>query len=56
MKYGLSGSVVMYIDNKYGRKKLNQLLPFNKKTEILQALQVTESKLLEDWSNYIVKL
>ena len=56
MKYGLSGSIVMYIDNKYGRGKLKQLLPFNKKTEILQALNITESKLLEDWSNYMMKL
>jgi len=56
LKYGLSGSVVMYIDNKYGTGKLKQLLPFNKKTEILQALNVTESRLLEDWYDYMLKL
>jgi len=55
LKYGLSGSVVMYIDHKYGRQELKELLPFNKKTEILEALNVTESKLLEDWSNYIIQ-
>jgi hypothetical protein len=56
LKYGLSGSVVMYIDHKYGRGKLKELLPFSKKTEILHALNVTESKLLEDWSNYVIHL
>jgi hypothetical protein len=56
LKYGLSGSVAMYIDHNYGRRKLKELLPFNKKTEILQALNVTESKLLEDWSIYIIQL
>lgn len=53
MKYGLSGSMVMYIDKKYGRKKLKALLVFNKKTEILQSLQITEKELLNDWANYM---
>lgn len=52
-KYGLSGSVVMYIDSKYGRAKLVTLLPFNKKTEILAALKTTEPELLNGWKNYM---
>jgi hypothetical protein len=49
LKYGLSGSVIMYIDKKFGRTKLKALLPFNKKTEILRCLGLTESELLSRW-------
>jgi hypothetical protein len=55
LKYELSGSVVMYIDHKYGRQKLKELLPFNKKAEILKVLNVTEANLLEGWSDYIIQ-
>ena len=56
IKYGLSGSVVMYIDYKYGRATLKKLLPLTKKTEILSFLKITEEKLLEDWKKYIINL
>jgi hypothetical protein len=54
LKYGLSGSVVMFIDQRFGRTKLMGLLRFNKKAEVLSALQITEEKLLVDWKIYIV--
>lgn len=56
LKYGLSGSVVMFIDSKYGREKLKALLPFSKKAEILAALNITEADLLAGWKNYIQAL
>lgn len=56
LKYGLSGSVVMFIDNKYGRAKLIELLPFNKKSDLLSTLKTTEPELLVEWRNYIQKL
>ena len=56
LKYGLSGSIVMFIDHKYGRTKLIELLPFNKKSEILSSLQTTEPALLGEWKNYILNL
>ena len=56
IKYGLSGSVVMFIDHKYGRKKLKELLPFNKKSEILSALNTSDSELLKEWITYILKI
>lgn len=52
-KYGLSGSVVMYIDNKYGRAKLIELLKYNKKVDILSTFKTTEEELLDGWSNYV---
>jgi len=53
IKYGLSGSIVMYMDEKYGRAKLKELLPLNKKTEILTMLKTTESEFLEGWGKYV---
>ena len=48
-KYGLSGSLVAYIDTAYGRKILSQLLEFNKLADILQTLSLTEAELIEQW-------
>ena len=56
IRYGLSGSVVSYIDHKYGRTKLNDLLSLNKKSEILSRLKTTESELLAEWKHYIQNL
>ncbi len=56
IRYGLSGSMVMFIDHKYGREKLKELLPFNKKPEILSALKTTETELLNEWQKYILDL
>ncbi|HGJ65336.1 TPA: hypothetical protein ENS27_08110 [bacterium] len=56
IKYGLSGSLVMYIDHKYGRKILFELLPLNKKPDILLALGTTEVELINEWKRYIQDL
>ncbi len=53
IKYGLSGSVVMYIDHQYSRSKLKALLTLNKKSEILSLLKITETELLNAWKDYI---
>ena len=55
-KYPLSGSVVMFIDKKYGRQKLKELLPYNKKEEILKALDTGEKNLLSEWKIYMESL
>jgi len=55
LRYGISGSVVMYLDKKFGRTKLKALLPFNKKNEILQYLNITEEKILQEWSAFMIK-
>lgn len=56
IKYGLSGSVVMYIDKKYGREKLKGLLPINNKLELLSILKITETDLVNEWRKYIQDL
>lgn len=48
-KYGLSGSMVAYIDKVYGRKKLSELLRFTNKQDALQSLGVAESQLIAGW-------
>jgi hypothetical protein len=55
-KYGLSGSVVMYIDTQFGRAKLKLLLPLNNKSDVLSALGITEEHLLEEWKKYVGSL
>lgn len=55
-RYGLSGSVVMYIDQKYGRAKLIELLPLTKKKELLDVLKTSEEQLLADWKKFVISL
>ncbi|MBL7912809.1 MAG: hypothetical protein JNJ41_17230 [Bacteroidia bacterium] len=55
LKYGLSGSVVKYIDVTYGRKKLRSLLGFNKKQQILKELSCSEEELLMKWKEFMLK-
>ena len=53
-KYGLSGSVVWFIDKRFGRAKLKQLLTFNHIDQVMQALNTTESDLLRDWKKFVL--
>jgi hypothetical protein len=53
LRYGLSGSMVMYIDSRFGRDKLKGLLKFSRKEEILESLKITEGDLLNGWESYI---
>lgn len=55
LRYGLSGSVVMYLDHKYGRQKLLELLPLNNKKNLLERLGISEKELMDGWRAFIVK-
>jgi hypothetical protein len=48
-KYGLSGSIVAFIDKTYGRDKLFELLKQTNKTDALELSGVSEKKLLTAW-------
>jgi hypothetical protein len=54
LKYGLSGSLVLFIDKKYGRIKLKELLKFSKKTDLLSSLNISEPELLTEWKDYML--
>jgi hypothetical protein len=53
LRYGLSGSVVLYIDQHYGRSSLIKLLPMTKKSQVLSALGIPEQDLLKEWRDYL---
>jgi len=55
MRYGLSGSVVQYIDLHYGRATLLDLLPMTRKQAVLDRLGVSEEQLLADWRAFYLK-
>lgn len=55
MRYQLSGSTVLFIDKAYGRKKLMELLPFTKKSEVLAALGSSEDHFLHDWKEFMLQ-
>lgn len=48
-KYGLSGSMVAFIDRLLGRNKLFALLKLTKKQEVLKSLDLTEEELISNW-------
>ena len=56
LKYGQSGTLVMYIDHKYGREKLIGLLQFNNIEDLLKTLNTTESELTNGWKEYMSSL
>jgi hypothetical protein len=56
LKYGLSGTLVMYIDKKYGRDKLNQLIPYNRGQKIFEALAISEPQLRSGWKQFMLSL
>ncbi len=54
-RYGLSGSMVQYIDSRYGRETLLGLLAFNRKQQVMDALKLTEPELISNWKQYVLK-
>ena len=52
-RYGLSGSVVMYLDHNYGRNKIKELMALTKRSEIYSNLGVDEAGLLAGWRNFM---
>ena len=54
LRYGLSGSLVMFIDERYGRTTLTELLKYNRKSEILQKLGTDETGLIANWKSKLI--
>lgn len=48
-RYGVSGSLVRYIEQRWGRAKLRELLSATTTPKMLDSLNVTEPALLESW-------
>lgn len=52
-RYALAGSLVSFIDDKYGRNEIKQLMLFTNQNQILTRLNISEDKLFEDWHKYL---
>lgn len=48
-RYGVSGSIVHFVDSRYGRKKVIALLPTTSTRAALDVLGTDEKTLLRDW-------
>ena len=53
LRYGLSGTVVMYLDKKIGREKLISLLKYNHIGKLLVSLGTDESEIMDGWEKYM---
>ena len=53
-KYGLSGSMIAYIDKMYGRQKLFELLKFTNKQDALKFLDLSEEQLIKNWKEFLI--
>ena len=53
-RYGRAGSLVKYLDEKYGRRVILDLLPVMKQSEFLARVGVTEEQLLRDWQAWLL--
>jgi hypothetical protein len=53
-RYGRAGSVVRYLDEKYGRETLIALLPVVKQADLLARLEISEDQLLHDWKRWLL--
>lgn len=50
-KYGLSGSMLNYIDRTFGRGKLFALMKFTNKQDALKFLGLIEKQLINNWKD-----
>jgi hypothetical protein len=53
-RYGVSGSMVQYIDRHFGRKMLWKMLNVTKPKQALRLLHVTEPEFLEAWKRFVL--
>ncbi len=53
-RYGVSGSLVAWVDTTYGRARVNQLLSATTQDEALGMLQITEPLLLSRWRDWVL--
>src|SRR5262249_18676079 len=52
-RYGICGSMVRYIDDKYGRAMIWKLLGETKQDAVLKHLGVTEPEFLQAWNAWV---
>jgi hypothetical protein len=53
LRYGLSGTVVMFLDKEFGREKLISLLRYNNIEALLISLETDGSEIIDGWKMYM---
>jgi len=53
-RYGVSGSLVAYLDHTLGRPRLRSLLAATSPAELLAGIGMTEDELLQGWQRWVV--
>ncbi len=53
-RYGVSGSLVKYIDVTYGRDMILKMLPVENQTNLLKMIKLTEPQLLNAWRKFVL--
>ncbi|WP_100642510.1 hypothetical protein [Alteromonas facilis] len=53
-RYGISGSMVEYIETVWGKDVVRQLLEFTTEEDILSTLQVSEQAFIGGWKEYVL--
>jgi len=54
-RYGVAGSLVAYVDDRWGRETLRAALEVTTQHELLTLLGTTEADLLADWERWVLK-
>lgn len=54
-RYGQAGSLVRFIDERYGRARLNDLLTARNSADLLLKMGTTEADLIRDWRAWLVR-
>ncbi|MFN3669263.1 MAG: hypothetical protein ACK4VY_08130 [Brevundimonas sp.] len=54
-RYGQAGSLVQFVDQTWGRARLNTLLEARNTAELLSQLETTEADLIRDWRAWLVR-
>jgi hypothetical protein len=52
-RYGVSGSMVEFVDKRYGRDIVKKLLTVVNNEDALKLLKTTEGEFLESWKSYV---
>jgi hypothetical protein len=52
-RYGVSGSIVRFVDQRYGRDIIKKLLAVVSNEQALQLLKTTEGEFLDNWKSRV---
>jgi hypothetical protein len=54
-RYGVCGSMVRFVDLRYGRQMVWKLLPETKPKKVLELLKLSEKDFLQSWQEFVTK-